>query len=173
MKLLKLISVFAVIGIGLWGGLAQAQSQQSRTMQLCSFFSDDCGGFGQVNFNLWQIGSSASAGKPIPEIPADGDPHPVVSFNVSLPCQSPGTLGDDTDGPERFYGLYIQLDGGTPMRIFSFNTSCVSWSFHTEVRLPDIGDPNVWFTAPITVTIALEYDDSLDTSYYPILVSYD
>jgi len=173
MKLLRLIPVLVIVCIGLWGGVAQAQSQQSRTMQLCSaYFPNECGGFGQVSFNLWQIGSSRSAGKPIPAIPADGEPHPVVSFNVSLPCQSPGTLGDDPYGPERFYGLYIGLDGEIPLRIFSFNTSCISWHFQTEVRLPNFVDPHAWFTAPIRVIIALEEDDG-SNALYPILVSYD
>jgi len=174
MKLLRFIAVLVAIGIGLWGGTVHAQSQQSRIVSLdcvdgnpavyCGFD----GGRGQLKINRWEIGSSASAGNS-PIVPADGDPHPLAELNVVIPCQYSNL----------FYALYIQLNNdGYWLRIFSFNTDCASWRYHTEllleIALPDI-DPNRWFDTPLSAKIVWERDDGLDgqLGYVPILVGSD
>ena len=163
MKHYKLIGVVAVIGIGLWASTVHAQNTQSRTVQLDCIQNavqpcGDGGPAGKVVLHLFQTGNSTSVlHYPFGDF-VDGQPHPTADFEAHFPCQSDRT--SELVGPSQFYVLYIRINLGVPIRIFSFNTHCKSWTHRNTVRLPVIGDLTDWFTEDLLVQMVLEADDA-------------
>ncbi len=161
MNIFKLIGVIAVIGIGLWASTVHAENLRSRTVHLecvpdSGFFCGPGGLKGELSIQRWEMGANKNQSG---FIPSDGDPHPFLQLNVLLQCQAAHT-GGESMGPRQFYVLYITPSSlGIPIRIITFNPFCESFRDRAGGRLPDIGDPNLWFTDNLLVKVVLEADD--------------
>ncbi len=169
MKIFKLIGAVTVIGIALWASTVHAQNVRSRTVDLECIpgngvaFCGAAGTSGQLSIHRFELGSNNNKSG---FIPTDGLPHPYVELTTTmLGCQSPRN-----DGERQFYVLYITLSSvGSPIRIINFNPSCDPLFHHTATRLPDIGDPNLWFTDDLLVRVVLEADEVEDFSLADVL----
>ncbi len=168
MKIFKLIGVIAVIGIGLWASTVHAQNEQSRKVDLNAVSGLAPFARGQLVIKSGERGVNRNRSGFIPD---DGEPHPFVDLQVSLPCRHPfrdDALGGDFSAPRTFYALYITRDDGDPIRVISFNTPCHNFQNTIFGLLPATEPgptaiaPNDWFTKDLLVQVLLELDDGED-----------
>jgi hypothetical protein len=163
MKILKLIGAVAVIGIGLWASTLHAQNNPSRTVDLecvdgnqgLGFYCGAGGTRGTLSIHRFELGENRNNSG---FIPTDGLPHPYIELTTAgLRCQNPSNGGE-----QRFFGLYITLNAGAPIRIINFNPSCDPLFHHTATRLPLSVPRTDWFTEDIKIQVILEVDDGMD-----------